>query len=63
MTEATKEIYEYLKDRCEGLDIIYEETILALVGSYGLVVLKDAKLLETCDVLNNRQVYRLVSRD
>ena len=63
MTEATKEIYEYLKDRCEGLDIIYEETILALVGSYGLVVLKDAKLLKTYDVLNGRQVYRLVSRD
>ena len=63
MREATKEIYEYLKDRCEGLDIIYEETILALVGSYGLVVLKDAKLLKTYDVLNGRQVYRLVSRD
>lgn len=59
MTEATKEIYEYLKDRCEGLDIIYEETILALVGSYGLVVLKDAKLLKTYDVLNGRQVYAL----
>jgi hypothetical protein len=59
MTEATKEIYYYLEDRCEGLDSIYEETILALVGSYGLVVLKDAKLLETCGVLNGRQLYVL----
>lgn len=59
ITEATKEIYEYLKDRCEGLDSIYEETILALVGSYGLVVLKDAKLLETCGVISGRQLYVL----
>lgn len=63
MTEATKEIYEYLKDRCEGLDVIYEETILALVGSYGLVVLKDAKLLKTHDVLNGRKVYTLCDID
>lgn len=63
MTEATKEIYYYLEDRCGGLDVIYEETILALVGSYGLVVLKDAKLLKPYDVLNGRQVYALCDID
>lgn len=56
---VSDELYAYLKDRCEGLNDIYDETILALVGSYGLVVLKDAGLLERRDVVNGRQVYAL----
>ena len=59
MNAATKEIYDYVKDGCVGLDSIYENTIINLVGSYGLEILKDAKLLETCGVLNGRQLYVL----
>lgn len=59
MTAATKEIYDYVKDGCVGLDSIYENTIINLVGSYGLEILKDVKLLETCGVLNGRQLYVL----
>lgn len=59
MGETVKELYYYLEDRCEGLDSIYEDVILGLVGSYGLVVLKDAGLLETCGVINGRQLYVL----
>lgn len=59
MNAATKEIYDYVKDRCVGLDSIYENTIINLVGSYGLEILKEAKLLETCGVVNERQLYVL----
>lgn len=48
ISAATKELYWYLKDRCEGVEAIYEDGVISLVGSYGLVVLTDAKLLVPC---------------
>lgn len=53
------ELYEYLKDRCDGLSAVSEHVVLSLVGSYGLVVLKDAGMLEVDGIIDNIPMYAL----
>lgn len=60
---TTKQIYKIVKNECEGLDAIYEDYIINLVGLYGLLLLKGNKLLETCGVVNGRQLYVLVEKE
>lgn len=60
---TTKQIYTIVKNECEGLDAIYEDYIINLVGLYGLLLLKGNKLLETCGVVNGRQLYVLVEKE
>ena len=61
------ELYEYLKDRLgeasekhEGR--INKEVILAFVGSYGFVMLRDQGMLEICNDCDQIGVFRLVDR-
>ena len=60
---TTKQIYKIVKNESKGLDAIYEDYIISLVGLYGLLILKGNKLLETCGVVNGRQLYALVEKD
>ena len=60
---TTKQIYKIVKNESEGLDAIYEDYIISLVGLYGLLILKGNKLLETCGVVNGRQLYALVEKE
>lgn len=53
-------VYEIIKKECEGLDSIYEDYIVSLVGKYGLDVLKTHGKLEVCGVVNGRQLYVLL---
>ena len=53
-------VYEIIKKACEGLDSIYEDYIVSLVGKYGLQALKTYGKLEACGVVNGRQLYVLV---
>lgn len=55
-------VYELIKEECEGLDSIYEDYIIKLVGQCGLGALKRANLIESCGVLNCRQLYVLCDR-
>lgn len=55
-------VYELIKDECEGMDSIYEDYIVKLVGNCGLAALKRANLIESCGVLNCRQLYVLCER-
>lgn len=59
---ATKQIYKIVKHECEGLDAVYEDYIISLVGLYGLLVLKGNKLLETCGVVDGRQLYTICEK-
>ena len=52
----TDAVYELIKD----MDSIYEDYIVSLVGNCGLAALKRAGLVESCGVLNCRQLYVLV---
>ena len=53
-------IYEIVSAECESLDAIYEGFIVHLVGYSGLEELKKHKLVETCGVVNGKQLYALV---
>ena len=55
----TGAVYELIKDECAGMDSIYEDYIVSLVGNCGLAALKRAGLVESCGVLNCRQLYVL----
>lgn len=54
--------YDIVKQECEGLDSIYEDYIIQLVGESGLNILKTFDLLETCGVINGRQLYVLCDK-
>lgn len=53
-------VYEIIKKDCEGLDSIYEDYIVSLVGKHGLDALKVYGKLEACGVVNERQLYVLL---
>lgn len=53
-------VYEIIKKDCEGLDSIYEDHIVSLVGKYGLQALKAYGKIEACGVVNGRRLYVLV---
>ena len=60
---TTKKIYEIVKNESEGLDAVYEDYIVSLVGLYGLLTLKGNRLLETCGIVNGRQLYVLCEKE
>ena len=60
---TTKQIYTIVKNECDGLDAVYEDYIISLVGLYGLLVLKCNKLLESCGVINGRQLYAICEKE
>lgn len=59
----TDAVYEFVKDECEGMDSIYEDYIVKLVGNFGLAALKRANLIESCGVLNCRRLWVLCERN
>ena len=54
-----EELYKILKEAVIGLDAIYEEYIINLIGTTGLMALHSNSYLETCGVVNGRQLYAL----
>lgn len=55
-------VYEIVKNDTEGLDAIYRDTIIHLVGIYGFNTLYEARLLEGCGSVNARELYVLCDR-
>ena len=60
--EYITQLYFLVKEEYEGLDSIYEDSLIHLIGVYGIHVLKENKLLETCGVSNGRQLYVLCDK-
>lgn len=60
---TAKEVYEVVSKESVGFDAVYEDYILELVGVDGLSVLKESKLVETCGVVNGRQLYVLCEKE
>ena len=56
---STEKIYRYLKEHTEGLDAIYQDRIIQLVGLIGLETLKEERLIEGCGSINGRPLYVL----
>ena len=55
-------VYEAVRLEYADLDSIYEDHIIELVGRTGLKALLHYKLLETCGVINGRQLYVLLDK-
>lgn len=55
-------VYNLIKKESEGMDAIYEDYICHLIGVKGLEVLQMCKLIETCGVVNGRQLYTLCEK-
>ena len=60
------ELYAYLEDRlhaCDNFDgKVTHELVLALIGSYGFVVLRNQKMLVKCEDCDQVGVFRLIER-
>lgn len=56
-------VYAIIKKDCKGMDAIYEDYICHIVGVSGLFAMREYNLVESCGIVNGRQLYTLVSRD
>lgn len=52
-------VYDIVKEQTEKFDVIYDDYITELVGVFGLNALLDNNLLETCGIVNGKQLYVL----
>ena len=55
-------VYLIVMEEFADLDAIYEDTLIHLVGVRGVEALKENKLLESCGVVNGRQLYKLCDK-
>lgn len=55
-------VYEILKADSQGLDAVYEDYILQLVGEEGFKALLQNNLLEACGVVSGRQLWAIVEK-
>lgn len=55
-------VYETVKNESRGLDSIYRDYIINLVGVMGLNALIEHKLVEGCGIINGRKLYVLCER-
>lgn len=52
-------VYEILRDETEGLETLYEDHIIELVGVNGLNALLYHKMLNVCGEENGNKLYKL----
>ena len=55
-------VYLMVMGEFADLDAIYEDALIHLVGVRGVEALKENKLLESCGVVNGRQLYTLCDK-
>lgn len=55
-------VYVIVRANSEGMDAVYEDYIKHLVGVNGLNELIKENLIETCGVVNGRQLYVLCDK-
>lgn len=56
-------VYDILRLDCADMDAIYADHIKQMFGVYGLNALIINKLVESCGVVNGRQLYVLVDKE
>ena len=56
-------VYDTVKYESQGLDSIYRDYIINLVGVMGLNALIEHKLVEGCGIINGRKLYVLCERN
>lgn len=56
-------VYDIVRLDTEGMDAIYKDYIIQMVGVYGFNALYSEKLIEGCGVVNGRQLFVLCERE
>ena len=56
-------VYEIVKNEGRNFDALYQDYVLELVGIMGMDALLENKLIETCGVVNGRQLFVLCEKD
>lgn len=56
-------VYDIVKSDCEGMDAIYKDYIIQMVGVYGFNDLYKHKLIEGCGSVNGRALYVLCDKN
>lgn len=59
MKEFMDKVYFTVARECQGMDAIYEDYIISLVGEEGFDILREEKVLTTCGSVNGRNLYTL----
>lgn len=55
-------VYDIVKNDTEGMDAIYKDYIIHMVGVYGFNALYEHRLIEGCGVINVRELYVLCEK-
>lgn len=55
-------VYDIVRLDTEGMDSIYKDYIIQMVGVYGFNALHQAGLIEGCGVVNGRYLYVLCDK-
>lgn len=55
-------VYDIVRLDCAGMDSIYDDYICRIVGVYGLNALIEHNLIESCGIVNGRQLYVLCNK-
>lgn len=56
-------VYDIVRLDTEGMDAIYKDYIIQMVGVYGFNALYSEELIEGCGVVNGRQLFVLCERE
>ena len=56
-------VYSIVAEETKGMDSVYEDYIVHLVGIHGLNAMVEATLVETCGVINGRPLYVLYDKN
>lgn len=55
-------VYDIVKNESRNWDALYQDFVLELVGVMGMQALLENRLIETCGVVNGRQLYVLCDK-
>lgn len=55
-------VYNIVKSDTEGMDTIYKDYIIQMVGVYGFNALYEHRLIEGCGTVNLRKLYVLCDK-
>lgn len=55
-------VYDIVRLDCEGMDAIYKDYIIQMVGVYGFNALFQNKLIEGCGEIKGRKLFTLCEK-
>ena len=56
-------VYDIIRIDTRDFDAIYADYIISEVGTYGFNELLNHKLIESCGIVNGRQLYTLMKKE